>query len=134
MFPLFISCSISTPILFPFPPFKCPLLFNIPLFPSSVFVMSSSSDWKSLIHRRLIESGEKERLREHLRARLIECGWRDQMKLEAKEVVRQKGLERVQLEDIVREITPKGRATVPDAVKRELLTKIKEYLAQQQNL
>lgn len=38
------------------------------------------------------------------------------------------------LEDIVAEITPRGRSTVPDEVKRELLTKIKEYLAQQQNL
>jgi hypothetical protein len=28
----------------------------------------------------LIESGEKERLKELLRERLIECGWRDEMK------------------------------------------------------
>jgi len=95
---------------------------------------SSPAELKSLIHARLTESGEKERLREHLRARLIECGWRDQIKLEAKQIVRERGLERVRLEDIVAEITPKGRATVPDEVKRELLTKIKEYLSQQQNL
>ena len=40
---------------------------------------SSPAELKSLIHARLTESGEKERLREHLRARLIECGWRDQV-------------------------------------------------------
>jgi hypothetical protein len=28
----------------------------------------------------LIESGEKERLKELLRERLIECGWKDEMK------------------------------------------------------
>jgi enhancer of yellow 2 transcription factor len=95
---------------------------------------SSPSELKSLIHQRLLESGEKDRLREHLRARLVDCGWRDQVKLEAKRIVRERGLERVHLEDIVAEITPRGRSTVPDEVKRELLTKIKEYLAQQQNL
>ena len=47
-----------------------------------------------------------------------------QIKLEAKQIVRERGLERVRLEDIVAEITPKGRATVPDEVKRELLTKV----------
>lgn len=69
-----------------------------------------------------------------LRSRLIECGWRDQLKLEAKEIVKEKGLERVKLDDLVREITPKGRASVPDSVKRELLAKIKDFLAQQQDI
>ena len=31
---------------------------------------------KTTIEQRLIESGEKERLKEHLRNRLIESGWR----------------------------------------------------------
>ena len=78
-------------------------------------------------------SGEKERLKDHLRMRLIECGWRDKLKLHAKEVVREKGLERIKLEELVKEITNKGRAEVPDSVKRELLMKIKDFLAQQQN-
>ncbi len=95
---------------------------------------SSHSEMKAVIAQRLAESGEKERLKEHLRARLVECGWRDQLRVEAKEVVRERGLERVRLEDLVRDITPKGRALVPDAVKRELLAKIKEFLAQQQNI
>lgn len=95
---------------------------------------SSHQQMKTLIHQKLIASGEKERLKEHLRARLIECGWRDQLKLEAKEIVKEKGLERVRLDDLVAEITPKGRQTVPDAVKRELLTKIKDFLAQQRDI
>ena len=95
---------------------------------------SSQSELKSLIHQRLLESGEKDRLREHLRARLIDCGWRDQIRLEAKRIVRERGLERVTLKDIVAEVTPLGREAVPDEVKRELLTKLKEYLAHQQNL
>jgi len=39
----------------------------------------SSQDMKSAIHSRLVQSGEKEKLKEHLRMRLIECGWRDQV-------------------------------------------------------
>ena len=41
---------------------------------------------------------------------------------------------RVKLEDLVKEITSKGRTLVPDSVKRELLIKIKDFLAQQQNI
>lgn len=95
---------------------------------------STHTEMKQKVNERLIASGEKDRLKDHLRTRLIECGWRDQLKLHAKEIVRERGLERVQLEELVKEITPKGRALVPDAVKRELLTKIKDFLAQQQNI
>ena len=35
---------------------------------------------KALIERKLEETGEKARLEELLRQRLIECGWRDDLK------------------------------------------------------
>ena len=41
---------------------------------------------KTTIEQRLLETGEKERLKEHLRNRLIESGWREELKLHAKEV------------------------------------------------
>ena len=41
---------------------------------------------KTTIEQRLVETGEKERLKEHLRNRLIESGWREELKLHAKEV------------------------------------------------
>ena len=41
---------------------------------------------KTTIEQRLVETGEKERLKEHLRNRLIESGWREELKLEAKKV------------------------------------------------
>ena len=58
----------------------------------------------------------------------MECGWRDQLKKECKEVIRSKGLEKITVEDLVAEITPKGRAAVPDAVKAELLQRIRKFL------
>jgi enhancer of yellow 2 transcription factor len=68
------------------------------------------------------------RLKDLLRQKLVECGWRDQLKKECKEVIRSKGLEKITVEDLVAEITPKGRAAVPDAVKAELLQRIRKFL------
>ncbi|XP_076325354.1 transcription and mRNA export factor ENY2-like isoform X3 [Tachypleus tridentatus] len=86
---------------------------------------------KTAVNQKLIETGERERLRELLRTRLIECGWKDQMKAYCKDIVKEKGVENVTVDDLVAEITPKGRALVPDAVKRELLQRIRTFLAQQ---
>ncbi len=35
---------------------------------------------RASINAKLIESGERDRLREMLQLKLIECGWRDQVK------------------------------------------------------
>jgi enhancer of yellow 2 transcription factor len=89
---------------------------------------------RATINQKLIESGEREKLKDLLRTRLIECGWRDQLKIHCKEIVRQKGLENITVDDLVTEITPKGRALVPDQVKKELLQRIRTFLSQQGNI
>lgn len=83
--------------------------------------------------------------------KLIECGWRDQLKEYCKgvlagwsftlaEIIKTKGLEQISVEELVSEITPRGRgllstmaaydaATVPDSVKAELLQRIRKFLA-----
>ena len=47
-----------------------------------------------------------------LRERLIQCGWRDDLKEFCKDVIRRKGLEKVTIEELVEEITPKGRGEI----------------------
>ncbi|BFZ13102.1 hypothetical protein BsWGS_16140 [Bradybaena similaris] len=89
---------------------------------------------RATINQKLIETGERERLKELLRARLIECGWRDQLKAYCKEIVQQKGLEHITVDDLVSEITPRGRSLVPDEVKKELLQRIRTFLDQQSNI
>ena len=89
---------------------------------------------KTTIEQRLIETGEKERLKEHLRNRLIESGFREELKLHARDVIQKKGLNNVTHDDLVKEITPKSRALVPDVVKKELLVKIQTFLSQQHNM
>uniref|UniRef100_A0A3P9KUK0 Transcription and mRNA export factor ENY2 n=1 Tax=Oryzias latipes TaxID=8090 RepID=A0A3P9KUK0_ORYLA len=73
--------------------------------------MSKDYQLKASINQKLIEMGERERLKELLRAKLVESGWKDQLKAHCKDVVREKGLEHVTVEDLVTEVTPKGRGT-----------------------
>ena len=85
---------------------------------------------------KLIETGEKDRLKgtllifskdlkshmifivihrnfkkkkEMLHDRLVSSGWRDELKEHCKAIIRRKGLEKVTVEELVAEITPKGR-------------------------
>ena len=80
---------------------------------------------RTTIMQKLVETGEKERLKELLRQKLIECGWRDELKEYCKgprallaprkmpcfcaEVIRSKGLEKITVDELVAEITPRGR-------------------------
>uniref|UniRef100_A0A8C5JVW0 Transcription and mRNA export factor ENY2 n=1 Tax=Jaculus jaculus TaxID=51337 RepID=A0A8C5JVW0_JACJA len=75
--------------------------------------------------RAAINQKERERLKEF---------WKDQLKAHCKEVIKEKGLEHVTVDDLVAEITPKGRALVPDGVKKELLQRIRTFLAQHASL
>ncbi|TDH03858.1 hypothetical protein EPR50_G00146120 [Perca flavescens] len=102
--------------------------------PSRQKIMSKDSQMRAAINQKLIEMGERERLKELLRAKLVECGWKDQLKAQCKDVIKEKGLEHVTVEDLVTEVTPKGRALVPDSVKKELLQRIRAFLAQHATL
>lgn len=83
---------------------------------------------RAAINQKLIESGEKEKLKEMLRTKLVQCGWRDEMKGYCREIIRQKGVDKVNVEELVEEITPKGRAAVPAPVKAELLQRVRRFL------
>eukprot|EP01006_Ploeotia_vitrea_P040705 TRINITY_DN66448_c0_g1_i1.p1 TRINITY_DN66448_c0_g1~~TRINITY_DN66448_c0_g1_i1.p1 ORF type:complete len:102 (+),score=3.47 TRINITY_DN66448_c0_g1_i1:77-382(+) len=83
---------------------------------------------RETIMAKLVETGEKDRLKEMLRERLVACGWRDELKEFCKEVIRRRGLEKVTVDDLVGEITPRGRSTIPEEVKAELLKRIRTFL------
>ncbi len=88
---------------------------------------------KAAIEQRLVESGEKERLLEYLRQKLIESGWKDELKNYCKgkryaELIRNKGLDRITVADLVEELKPRARATVPPKAKEELLARIKNFI------
>ncbi|GMI39849.1 hypothetical protein TrCOL_g3208 [Triparma columacea] len=83
---------------------------------------------RATIMQKLIETGEKDRLKQILRDKLVKCGWRDELKEYCKEVIRNKGLEKITVDELVSEITPRGRATVPEKIKGDLLQDIRRFL------
>mmetsp|Transcript_56768 Transcript_56768/g.66371 ORF Transcript_56768/g.66371 Transcript_56768/m.66371 type:complete len:132 (-) Transcript_56768:19-414(-) len=82
---------------------------------------------KNLI-RQLVDTGEKDRIKQKLRSRLADCGWRDEMKELAKDAIRSRGLEKVTVDELVSELLPRGRATVPEKVKTDLLTDMRDFV------
>ena len=83
---------------------------------------------KSVIERKLDKTGERERLEAFLKEKLVESGWKDKLKEHCLTIIRSKGLENVNLEDLVEELLPKGRELVPSEVKEDLLEQIKRFL------
>ena len=49
--------------------------------------LQKEAQLKQVLSVKLEESGEKERIRELLRLKLIECGWRDKLKADCKELI-----------------------------------------------
>uniref|UniRef100_A0A8V0XZW3 ENY2, transcription and export complex 2 subunit n=1 Tax=Gallus gallus TaxID=9031 RepID=A0A8V0XZW3_CHICK len=49
--------------------------------------MNKDAQMRATINQKLIETGERERLKDLLRAKLIECGWKDQLKAHCKELL-----------------------------------------------
>ncbi|CAH8361061.1 unnamed protein product [Eruca vesicaria subsp. sativa] len=83
---------------------------------------------REIINVKLVESGEKENLMELVRDRLVESGWKDEMRIACREHVKKKGRKDVTVDELIRVITPKGRASVPDDVKQELLNRIQNFI------
>ena len=80
------------------------------------------------LNKRLEETGERERLKQEFAKKLIRTrGWRDELKQYCIEYLKNKGVERVTVDEIVAKIAPQGRATVPEALKEELLEKIRSF-------
>ncbi|RNA05288.1 transcription and mRNA export factor ENY2 isoform X2 [Brachionus plicatilis] len=89
---------------------------------------------RNSINAKLIETGERERLREALQLKLVECGWTKEVTAHCQEIVKKRGFENISIDELVAELVPKSRALVPNQVKKELLESIRLFLAKQNNL
>ncbi|XP_032674483.1 transcription and mRNA export factor ENY2 isoform X1 [Odontomachus brunneus] len=86
---------------------------------------------KTAPHQRLVMVGDRDGLKELLRRRLVECGWRDQVKLISKELIKEHGHD-ITYDILLSTVTTKARTLVPDSVKKELLQKIRNQLIAQE--
>ena len=62
---------------------------------------------------------------------MIQSGWREELQQHAVEFIKSKGLEKISVDDIVAEIAPHGRATVPDSLRADVLLKVRDFAKQQ---
>ncbi|KAH8109122.1 transcription factor e(y)2-domain-containing protein [Phellopilus nigrolimitatus] len=81
------------------------------------------------IHRRMVESGEWDRIFAALVARLNEIGWMDEFKLSAKEQAR--NMSTTRFKDLLTELEDQGHSSVPLAVKKEITNMIKTFVEKQ---
>ncbi|KAH7886640.1 transcription factor e(y)2-domain-containing protein [Phlebopus sp. FC_14] len=83
----------------------------------------------SQVHRRMVESGEWDRILRLLAAKLSEHGWSDELCHRAKE--RARAMDPLSFRAVLEEISPHAQVTVPLAVKREITNLIRQYVREQ---
>ena len=78
-----------------------------------------------VIQRRLDETGGRERLLNYLREQLLSCGWNENVKDLCKEAIQsKKGLENVNLEQIVSDVLVEAKKMIPEEVKAMFLQRL----------
>lgn len=93
--------------------------------------MAGDQSIQDSIYAKLVLSGERERLRDDLKLKLIECGWVKQVKENCKELIKKRGVNNISVEEMVEDLEPKCQALVPNQIKKELLESIKLFLSKQ---
>ena len=78
-------------------------------------------------NRRLAQTNS---LVQELRLKLIECGWRDEMKEISKEIIRRKGgISEITLEELALELRKRGKSVVPDELKISIINQLRVLAA-----
>ncbi|XP_060516917.1 enhancer of yellow 2 transcription factor-like [Cylas formicarius] len=86
-------------------------------------------EYDSRINLHLEVNNGIERVTELVHTRLVESGWRDQVRLACRKAIVDCGDKHVPtVDELIASVTPKARALVPDAVKRELLHELEIIL------
>jgi len=76
--------------------------------------------------KRLLQSGEWERISSALKDRLTESGWTDETYHQAKEYARQQP--KLQFQTLMTDFTPRVEATVPGDVKEDILELLRKFI------
>ena len=73
-----------------------------------------------------------DRLRQRFMANLVECGWRDDMKDVAINVIQEHGgLSQFTLDRLIEDLLPHGRSTVPPALREEIMEQLRQIVREQ---
>mmetsp|Transcript_118784 Transcript_118784/g.222062 ORF Transcript_118784/g.222062 Transcript_118784/m.222062 type:complete len:113 (+) Transcript_118784:117-455(+) len=85
---------------------------------------------RNALNQKLVQTGERDRIKEYVQTTLNDCGWREDLKKHCIEFIKQKGIEKVTIQEITSEIAPRARATVPDNLKTELFNRLRSFSEQ----
>ncbi|CAL1702443.1 unnamed protein product [Somion occarium] len=88
-----------------------------------------SDEMYAQIQRRLLESGEWDRIYRMLELKLNESGWMDELHDHAKELARQ--MYPISVRKMTDSVSSKASSEVPENVKAEVTAKIRQYLDSQ---
>ncbi|CED83947.1 enhance of yellow 2 like protein [Phaffia rhodozyma] len=91
--------------------------------------MSANDDQDDIaqaIKKRMIESGEWNRILRTLKIRLEDSGWEDKVRADAREQAR--SMETLNLEALLQSITPTASSSVPKDVKSDVENMIRQFL------
>jgi enhancer of yellow 2 transcription factor len=83
------------------------------------------------LRNKLVASGERDRLVGLLKERLVECGWKEELKQHCREVMKErarKGNDTRNVEGVTREVITHAQKSVPDSVKTEFLAKVRQFI------
>ncbi|ETW76463.1 hypothetical protein HETIRDRAFT_53245 [Heterobasidion irregulare TC 32-1] len=83
----------------------------------------------SQVHRRLVDSGEWDRISLSLKYKLNDEGWIDQLRGKSKEQARV--MEPLSLRQLLELVEPSAQASVPETVKHQTLVLIRQFLEKQ---
>ncbi|CAE7242083.1 ENY2 [Symbiodinium natans] len=86
---------------------------------------------QNMLDMKLEESGEREQLKQYIINHLNECGWREDLKKQCVECIQNRGVEKVTLEDMINDIAPKGRASLPEKLKVEVFNRLRTFAEKQ---
>ncbi|KAG6373584.1 transcription factor e(y)2-domain-containing protein [Boletus reticuloceps] len=90
---------------------------------------SDTDEFYVEIHRRMVESGEWDRILRLLTSKLSEHGWVDEIRHRAKE--RARSMDALSFRLLLEEIMPPAQASIPPAVKREVTNILRQYVKDQ---
>ncbi|KAK7681987.1 hypothetical protein QCA50_014951 [Cerrena zonata] len=90
---------------------------------------SVSAEMHAEVQRRLVESGEWDRISRLLHSKLNESGWADRLHDQAKELARSKYP--IAVQDITEDVRSTAIAEVPEEIRLDVLAKLRHYLDSQ---
>ncbi|XP_044267873.1 transcription and mRNA export factor ENY2-like [Tribolium madens] len=87
-----------------------------------------AQDYDAKINLHLDINHGLDRVTELVQTRLIECGWRDGVRLACRKAITENEKHMPTVDELIATVTPKARSMVPDSVKRELLHELESIL------